>query len=119
MYVPRGVLTVLAVLVWFAHSMDRLESAEPGARLAEVGGQRWAVLVGVNRYAQLGHLTYCVADAKNLRDQLIAAGFARENVFLLVDGAEESADLPFRENIQRRIEPVRLVGCVLVSVVRK
>jgi hypothetical protein len=36
--------------------------------------------------------------------------FARENVFLLVDGAEEPADLPFRENIQRRIEAVLKVA---------
>lgn len=73
-------------------------------------GQRWAVLVGVNRYAQLGKLTYCVADATKLRDQLVAAGFPREQVFLLVDGAGEAADLPFRENIQRRIESVLKVA---------
>ncbi len=72
---------------------------------AEAEGQRWAVLVGVNQYTELGNLTYCVADAKALRDRLIASGYHPKNVFLLVDGAE-SAYLPFRTNIVRRLETV-------------
>ena len=83
----------------------------PGSGLIGAeAGQRWAVLVGVNQYAELADLNYCVADARRLRDQLVAAGFGADNVFLLVDGAASAADLPNRQNIQRRIESVLKVA---------
>jgi hypothetical protein len=81
-----------------------------GLALAQGSGQRWAVLVGVNEYTKLRDLQYCVADARRMRDQLVAAGFPRENVFLLVDQAERQVDQPFRENIQDRIKSVLAVA---------
>ncbi len=80
--------------------------SDGGGQLGSVTGQRWAVLVGVNQYAELNNLAYCVADAKALRDRLVKAGFPERNVFLLVDGAEDSGALPFRRNIQREIAGV-------------
>jgi len=64
----------------------------------------------VNEYTKLRHLQYCVADARRMRDQLVAAGFPRENVFLLVDRADRQVDQPFRENIQDRIKSVLAVA---------
>jgi uncharacterized caspase-like protein len=81
-----------------------------GLALAQSSAQRWAVLVGVNEYTKLRHLQYCVADARRMRDQLVAAGFPRENVFLLVDRADRQVDQPFRENIQDRIKSVLAVA---------
>jgi len=81
-------------------------------------GQRWAVVVGVNQYVQLEHLTFCVADARALSERLISAGFPKENVFLLIDGAD-AATQPNRANIQRQIASVLQVAdeddLVLVS----
>jgi hypothetical protein len=101
----------------------------PAPAVAQIGGravvveptrgQRWAVLVGVNQYTELNDLNYCVADARALRDQLIAAGFPKDNVFLLVDGAAEQIGQPFRANIEQRIKAVVAVAgkddLVLVS----
>ena len=84
--------------------------AGPQAVATSVSGQRWAVLVGVNEYSELRDLQYCVTDVRKLRDRLVASGFPAENVFLLVDDADEAANLPFRENIQRRIESVLKVA---------
>ncbi len=81
-----------------------------GQPVGSVTGQLRAVLVGVNRYARMGDLDYCVADVRALGDQLIASGFAEQNIFLLVDGAEDPADLPNRENIQQRIASVLKVA---------
>ena len=47
-----------------------------------------------------------MADGRRLSEQLIASGFAAEDVYVLVDDAEEVAYLPIRENIRRRIESV-------------
>ena len=103
-------LALTGLLAWLPAGSAVAQNTGGDSSTDSARGQRWAVLVGVNRYAQLDKLTYCVADATKLRDQLVAAGFPREQVFLLVDGAGEAADLPFRENIQRRIESVLKVA---------
>jgi len=99
-----GVFRVLVCLLAFCLLVPS------GLVLAQSSGQRWAVLVGVNEYTSLQHLKYCVADAGKLRDQLVASGFPRENVFLLVDRAARQVDQPFRANIQQRIGAVLAVA---------
>ncbi len=102
-------VAALLLLVQMAVSAQQ-NPPDGNAQLGLVTGQRWAVLVGVNQYAELGNLTYCVADAKALRDRLVKAGFPEKNVFLLVDGAADAADLPNRRNIQREIAAVLKVA---------
>jgi formylglycine-generating enzyme len=94
----RALAFVTCVMVVFLGANDLR-----GQELTAASTQRWAVLVGVNEYAQLRDLRYCVADAKKMRDRLIGVGFPPENIFLLVDDAERKVDQPFRENIQQRI----------------
>ncbi len=72
----------------------------------EPPGERWAVLIGVNDYADLNDLQYGKSDAAALAERLTQAGFARENVFLLADGAADSKDLPTKSNIEARIRNV-------------
>ncbi len=72
----------------------------------ESGQQKWAVLVGVDDYANAGKLRYCGADQRALRDRLLAAGFPGDQVVLLEDGAKESRYRPSRLNIKRQIEQV-------------
>jgi len=84
-----------------------------------ITGQRWAVLVGVNDYAELGDLQYCKADAAALRDRLVEVGFPEDNVILLADGAGDAGRLPLKGNIEDAIRDVlRAAGkgdLVLVS----
>ena len=81
--------------------------------------QRWAVLIGVNDYAELDDLQFCKNDAKALTEQLVRAGFPRDNVYLLCDGARDAKDLPTKTNIETRIQNVLSVAdkddLVLVS----
>ena len=81
--------------------------------------QRWAVLIGVNDYAELKDLQFCKNDATALAEQLVRAGFPRDNVYLLCDGAGDAKDLPTKSNIERRIKNVLTVAdkgdLVLVS----
>lgn len=81
--------------------------------------QRWAVLVGVNDYAELEDLQFCKNDARALAEQLARAGFPEDNVFVLTDGASDAKDLPTKANIEARIKNVLSVAnegeLVLVS----
>ncbi len=73
-------------------------------------GQRWAVLVGINDYANLSDLTFCKADAEALAKRLEAVGFPKDNVLLLTDGAADAKDLPTKANIETRIRNVLQVA---------
>src|SRR5438128_163330 len=68
--------------------------------------QRWAVLVGVDDYAYAQKLQYCGADQRALRDQLVAAGFPEDQVFLLHDKAEDPRFRPSQGNIERQLNLV-------------
>ena len=65
--------------------------------------QRWAILIGVDDYAQAQDLKYCGADQRALRDHFIAAGFPKDQVFLLHDKAKEKKYLPFKSNIEKQL----------------
>jgi len=67
---------------------------------------RWALLIGVDDYAQAQDLQYCGADQRSFREKLINAGFADEQVFLLHDDAKEKKYLPFKANIERQLDLV-------------
>jgi sulfatase modifying factor 1 len=67
---------------------------------------RWAILIGVDDYTHLQDLKFCAADQLALRNQLLQAGFAHDQVVLLHDRAENNALRPFKSNIQRELEQV-------------
>lgn len=74
---------------------------------AEPGGRHWALLIGVNDYAEIDDLQFCSRDMRSLRDQLIASGFPEEQVFLLHDTAVDARyHLPNRLNIERQLQLV-------------
>ena len=68
--------------------------------------RRWALLIGVDEYAELGKLRFSGADQRALAEQLIATGFPKDQVFLLHDKAAENKYRPFRGNIERQLELV-------------
>jgi formylglycine-generating enzyme required for sulfatase activity len=67
---------------------------------------RWAVLIGVDDYANANDLQYCGADQTALRERLLAAGFRSENVVLLHDKATENKYRPSRGNIEQQLRLV-------------
>ena len=68
--------------------------------------QKWAVLVGVNRYNELKSLVYCHEDVQELSRRLVRAGFPAANVTLLTSDAKEPKYQPFKVNIERQLELV-------------
>jgi uncharacterized caspase-like protein len=73
--------------------------------------QSWALLVGVNAYADMRPLKYCIYDMKSARDKLVDAGYPAENVFLLIDSAAELKYKPTKNNVLRQLE-------MLVQIIR-
>jgi sulfatase modifying factor 1 len=77
-----------------------------GEKAAANGGQRWAVLIGVDDYQWARKLRFCGADVNGLAEQLVAAGFPKDQVYLLHDKVAESRYRPLKNNID---ESFRLV----------
>jgi formylglycine-generating enzyme required for sulfatase activity len=98
---------VLLLSVWFSPARVLGASAPKGIDVVgvdaagqEVKGQKWAVIIGVNKYERAASLRCSVADAKALNEVLTSAacGFPADNIRLLVDGAPGDS-LPNRSNL--------------------
>jgi TPR repeat protein len=90
---------VLLLLVLFTVAIGL--KAEVGSLPAK--DKRWALVIGVDRYddPQIGRLQGAAADAKSLRDALVAtAGFPADQVTLIAT-EEPKERLPTRVNILR------------------
>ncbi|MEO8497949.1 MAG: SUMF1/EgtB/PvdO family nonheme iron enzyme [Planctomycetota bacterium] len=75
------------------------------------GGQKWAILVGIDDYSNVKDLRYCGADMRALRDRLVASGFPKDHVIVLHDEAPENRFKPFKSNIEQQLELVlKLAG---------
>jgi hypothetical protein len=68
--------------------------------------ERWAVLIGVDDYANANDLQFCGADQTALRDRLVAAGFRAENVVLMHDRAADNKYKPSQRNIEQQLSLV-------------
>ena len=58
------------------------------------GGQKWAVLIGVDDYTELRKLRFAGNDQRALAEQLVAIGFPKDNVYLLHNKATDKKYLP-------------------------
>jgi formylglycine-generating enzyme len=83
-----------------------LLNASPLAIAADKSPQRWAMLIGVDEYAYVHQLKYCVADQEALAKQLIDSGFPADQVFVLDDQAKQERFHPFKSNIDAQLELV-------------
>jgi len=112
-------LCVLLLSVWFspahvfgAEAPKGIDVVGVDAAGQEVKGQKWAVIIGVNKYQRAASLRCSVADAKALNEVLTSAacGFPAENIRLLVDGAQGDS-LPNRSNLIAALSSwLRLAG---------
>ncbi|HUY32454.1 MAG TPA: SUMF1/EgtB/PvdO family nonheme iron enzyme [Pirellulales bacterium] len=74
------------------------------ARAGEDPTQRWALLIGVDDYAELEDLKYAGADVRALQGELLARGFEQDGVFLVEDGSAQSKYRPSKGNIERQLD---------------
>jgi len=74
-------------------------------------GQRWAILIGVNKYPT-NPLRFCVPDARLLADTLVnQCGYPRDHVVLMTDDQEDERLHPRKLHIQAVIPALlRRVG---------
>ncbi|HET6881646.1 MAG TPA: SUMF1/EgtB/PvdO family nonheme iron enzyme [Pirellulales bacterium] len=73
---------------------------------AEEPDQRWALLIGVDDYAELEDLRYAGADVRALKQELLGRGFDPQNVFVVEDHAAETKYRPSKGNIERQLKLV-------------
>lgn len=83
-----------------------VQAAPPSQATGNRSQQKWALLVGVDDYAELTTLRYAGNDQRALAERLIAAGFPADQVFLLHDKATQNKYRPFRENIEKQLNLV-------------
>jgi uncharacterized caspase-like protein len=102
--VLRG--AVLLAVLGSAWTVQGQKVGASGVRSIEPDSRNWALLMGVNAYADIRPLFYCVPDMESLRDKLVDAGFPAENVFLLTDAAPELKYKPTKNNIFRQLDLV-------------
>jgi len=72
-----------------------------------LGGERYAVVIGINDYESMGKLSTCRADAKAMAQVLVdRAGFEKDFVILMTDDAQQAKDRPTLGRMGQRIEQV-------------
>ncbi len=67
---------------------------------------RWALLIGVNGYAELNELHCAIADMRILRAHLLQGGFPAEHVILMEEHAGEAKLFPSKFNIEKQLEMI-------------
>lgn len=73
----------------------------------EQSSRRWAILVGVNDYANITNLQYCVNDVTTLRDELLKHGYEKERMFCLTTRSETGSNFhPTYANVTRTMRQV-------------
>ena len=68
-----------------AYAQTVAERPRAAATVSAGYANSWAIVIGVNAYEHVPHLTYAVADAKAIADELPRLGFPPGNIRLLVD----------------------------------
>ncbi len=98
---PPAVLCVGLILVWptCCDADDRQDAIVPAGDGGTETGERWALLIGINRYEHLPSLEYCSRDMEALRDILIAFGGYQADHIQLLGDATEGGFRPTRSNI--------------------
>jgi len=87
--------------------------SQPKGLTPQEEGQKWAVVVGIDRYqsVDLPSLHYAVSDAKAFAETWVqAAHFPRDHVFLLTSEARMATGQPTKANIVQAMEQVRTRG---------
>lgn len=89
-------------------------SGTAGSKTSQ-GGQRWALLVGINDYTNVPKLRYARSDAEALYKVLTEnCGFPKDNVVLMTDDRDVRSNAfaryPTRGNLRARIDQIAQVA---------
>jgi len=112
----RATLALLICLAaaWAAQAQEgpRPSAAPPvpDAPPEKPDSRRWALLIGVNDYAEVRKLRFCSEDMRALAGQLVASGFPEQQIILLHDKAQRPEHRPTKAHIEGQLE--RVLGLV-------
>ncbi|MBN2590021.1 MAG: SUMF1/EgtB/PvdO family nonheme iron enzyme [Sedimentisphaerales bacterium] len=113
----RKITLIMIILSGILFSVSAQDSDRgvliDSAPRTEAGGQRWALIVGINDYTNVPTLRYGRSDAETLAKTLVErCGFPRNNVILMTDGQEILSDpvsrsrYPTIGNLRSRINQI-------------
>jgi hypothetical protein len=80
--------------------------AQDGRNSNRSPNSKWAILIGVENYANVTKLDCSGKDMDALRDRLVATGFPANHIFVLTDNAKDNRFLPFKANIEKQLDLV-------------
>jgi len=98
----RGRASALRALLCFC--AVAIAGVAPPAHAADAPGERWALLIGVDKCKAIGELEVCCNDARALKETLSQVGYPEKHVLLLVDDQNEVDSLPTGGNIRRSVQ---------------
>ena len=97
----------------FADDLGKAITVAPVAPIAitREGGQRWALIIGINDYTSMPSLRFARQDAQALAQALEQAGFNRAQMVIMTDDADDKTLYPTRGNLRNRINQIaQMVG---------
>jgi hypothetical protein len=74
------------------------------AATANAAGDKWALLIGVDKCKAIGELTVCSADAVAMKSALENIGYPAKHINLLVDNQSDMNAMPTIGNVKRAIK---------------
>lgn len=77
---------------------------------ARAAGDRWALLIGVDKCEAVGELEVCAADALALKSVLEQIGYPASHITVLVDNQSNVNSLPTIGNVERAIKRLAQVA---------
>ena len=101
----KYITLIAALMLFFFAAWSSLCYADDAKKPEKSkGGSRWALLVGVDDYAEAAKLNFCGADMLALRDRLVSSGFPEQQVIVLHDKAEQTKYRPVKSHIERQLD---------------
>ncbi len=107
-YVFALILCLALTARLFAGDTGKAITVVPTTTTAQ-GGQRWALIVGINDYTSMPRLRFARQDAKALAKALELAGFERSKMVLMTDDTTDRSLYPTRGNLRHRINQIAQV----------
>jgi hypothetical protein len=93
MKIPPNKITFLFLLVALAL-----------AATAQAAGDKWALLIGVDKCKAVGELKVCSADAVAMKSVLEQIGYPAKRINVLTDNQSDMDDMPTMLNVERAIK---------------
>lgn len=75
-----------------------------GSAATACAGDKWALLIGVDKCEAVGELTVCANDARAMKSMLETIGYPAQRITLLVDNQSNMNAMPTLLNVERAIK---------------